>query len=400
MSELGVDDLLTEMPQERTTLEQYPSLFTALGILLTFLGLIFGIVSIDPTASSQEIQGSIADLIGGLSVAFVSSIFGIILSLYTLLSAKNELAKLEKNFSRAQLQYSKFCETSQSRVYQEILRLPDHFEQIIVNLRDQTTNVRQLASDLPAQISSAMQPHFQDLNGIMEDMGARAYNAHAAMLDSLMQAFLSKFSDSLEGYFEELKVAIEESVSLHRVAEEKYHSLIDELGTATNLLTQTTSSQSTLVENQGRNLVQFGNMAAEVRNSLDGLSTQLQGQERSLSTVATELQSMVHRVGLVSNQQNQIVESQARIISDGVGALERESKTLTMLVQDMRRELSAAEGKTVADLAKSLASFDSALQDAVNHFGGTLLTMNVRTQELERVLDDLKEVLGTRKIAS
>src|SRR5690606_22088606 len=120
---------------------------------------------------------------------------------------------------------------------------------------------------------------------------------------------------------------------------------------------------------------------------------------RSLSTVATELQSMVHRIGLVSNQQNQIVESQARIISDGVGALERESKTLTMLVQDMRRELSAAEGKTVADLAKSLASFDSALQDAVNHFGGTLLTMNVRTQELERVLDDLKEVLGTRKIA-
>src|SRR5690606_6600936 len=54
-----------------------PGLFTAMGILGTFLGLIFGFLRIDP---GQAIEG-VSPLLGGMVVAFFNSLIGVFLSI-------------------------------------------------------------------------------------------------------------------------------------------------------------------------------------------------------------------------------------------------------------------------------------------------------------------------------
>jgi ABC-type transporter Mla subunit MlaD len=57
--------------------EYAPTLLASLGILGTFAGIIIGLIAFDPTA----IDNSIADLLGGLQTGFLTSLYGIFLSI-------------------------------------------------------------------------------------------------------------------------------------------------------------------------------------------------------------------------------------------------------------------------------------------------------------------------------
>lgn len=58
-------------------LDNIPSIFTTLGIFGTFLGIVYGLWDFD----SDNIDKSIPELLGGLRTAFMTSIFGLVLSL-------------------------------------------------------------------------------------------------------------------------------------------------------------------------------------------------------------------------------------------------------------------------------------------------------------------------------
>ena len=64
----------------RRLLEMIPDILTSLGILGTFVGLVLGLRHFNPT-SYEAMSGSVESLIDGIKVAFVTSIYGISLSL-------------------------------------------------------------------------------------------------------------------------------------------------------------------------------------------------------------------------------------------------------------------------------------------------------------------------------
>lgn len=64
----------------RGLLELIPDILTSLGILGTFVGLVMGLREFDPSGYAQ-MAGSITPLINGIKVAFITSIYGIALSL-------------------------------------------------------------------------------------------------------------------------------------------------------------------------------------------------------------------------------------------------------------------------------------------------------------------------------
>ena len=65
----------------KNLLNLIPGVMTGLGILGTFIGLSFGLQNFN-TGSSGEIAESIAPLMSGIKVAFHTSVFGMILSLF------------------------------------------------------------------------------------------------------------------------------------------------------------------------------------------------------------------------------------------------------------------------------------------------------------------------------
>ena len=79
-------------------LEAMPGLFTGAGILFTFLGLAIGIYGLNPTDADQ-LTASVQQLLGGMSMAFLTSIAGIGIALWWTWRAKIANTELEAAFA-------------------------------------------------------------------------------------------------------------------------------------------------------------------------------------------------------------------------------------------------------------------------------------------------------------
>ncbi|MDF0728430.1 MotA/TolQ/ExbB proton channel family protein [Cytobacillus sp. S13-E01] len=74
------EDLVTKQGFRKIA-ESIPATFVSLGILGTFIGITMGMEGLNPDGPSDELQGGIERLLGGMNVAFISSIVGILISL-------------------------------------------------------------------------------------------------------------------------------------------------------------------------------------------------------------------------------------------------------------------------------------------------------------------------------
>lgn len=88
-----INEEAIETYAHRGILEMIPDILTSLGILGTFVGLVMGLRSFDPSGYEQ-MAGSITPLINGIKVAFITSIYGISLSLAFSFNLRSEFANL------------------------------------------------------------------------------------------------------------------------------------------------------------------------------------------------------------------------------------------------------------------------------------------------------------------
>ncbi len=74
-------------------LEMVPDIFTSLGILGTFLGLVWGLRDFQPTDYSA-MTSSVEALVEGIKVAFLTSIYGISFSIIYTFGMKGEYSSM------------------------------------------------------------------------------------------------------------------------------------------------------------------------------------------------------------------------------------------------------------------------------------------------------------------
>ena len=88
-----INEELVESYVHRGLLELIPDILTSLGILGTFVGLVMGLQEFDPSGYEQ-MAGSVTPLINGIKVAFITSIYGISLSLAFSFNLRSEFSNL------------------------------------------------------------------------------------------------------------------------------------------------------------------------------------------------------------------------------------------------------------------------------------------------------------------
>ncbi|MCD8075317.1 MAG: MotA/TolQ/ExbB proton channel family protein [Lachnospiraceae bacterium] len=91
-----INEDVIETYVHRSILELIPDILASLGILGTFIGLVLGLRSFDPSGYEQ-MADSVSPLIDGIKVAFVTSIYGLALSLPFSFNLRSELAEMENN---------------------------------------------------------------------------------------------------------------------------------------------------------------------------------------------------------------------------------------------------------------------------------------------------------------
>lgn len=75
-----INEDLVDSSIHRSLLEMIPDMLTSLGILGTFIGLVWGLKNFNP-ANYDAMTSSVASLVEGIKVAFLTSIYGLALAL-------------------------------------------------------------------------------------------------------------------------------------------------------------------------------------------------------------------------------------------------------------------------------------------------------------------------------
>ncbi len=180
----------------RSLLDLIPDFLASLGILGTFIGLVIGLRGFDPSGYEQ-MADSVAPLIDGIKVAFVTSIYGLALSLPFSLNQRNEIGEMESSLEFFTESYYLYVHPShevdaaakmlEQRKSQE--ELANQLTQIFVD---------QLSKTYEQTITPAFEEMTQAVNGIVQAFTTQQEDAVAQICASIVNDIHADLDDSFQ----------------------------------------------------------------------------------------------------------------------------------------------------------------------------------------------------------
>jgi len=231
---------IIDMPGKRKIAELIPGTLTALGILGTFLGLQGGVSKID-VETTERLKGSIVLLTSGMSLAFITSIFGITASMiWSYLDRKKYkyyLQVLDQFYNTFNSRYPVFNSLA---FYNEILELQ----------QESTNSIKQLATDLSLEFSKVLtntinqsilpnidetlnrivqrdiKPNIQVMNDMIDNFTANISERQTGALNTMVNDFINKLNDSVQFHYDGLEKAIVDFTQWHRETKSSLEELV------------------------------------------------------------------------------------------------------------------------------------------------------------------------------
>jgi hypothetical protein len=220
-----------------------PSFLTAIGVLGTFVGLTMGLKGLHIESNEIEaLKGGIASMINGAAIAFVTSVWGVGLSLL--------LNIFEKNTERRII--NKIVAIQQTIDFL-FPRLPA--EKSLVDISKNTSESSAALQELHERIGDRLQ---ETISGVSDSMQEAFTNALNNVMAPAMQSLVSNASQQTSGILEQLIGNFTESMQaagrgqgeLMRQSTEKMHEAVSSLSGQMNTVLEQSAKQAELMVNQ------------------------------------------------------------------------------------------------------------------------------------------------------
>ena len=174
-----VNDDETDTIVKKWLLDWMPTVFVSLGLLGTFVGLVWGLKFFN-TADFDTMTASVAELIDGIKVAFLTSIFGMVNSLGVSFSSSF-------GYSALQAKLQKFLDLFHANV---IPSAEIEAQNIMVQTqRNQEDALRTMSSDFSDRMSDdTVNQEVQKINTSIEELGSTFDAANTRMTEEIVGA--------------------------------------------------------------------------------------------------------------------------------------------------------------------------------------------------------------------
>ena len=343
-----------------------PAILVGLGILGTFVGLVWGLMPFSNIdfQNTEKIQNAIKELLSGVSTAFVTSVWGMVTSL--LFNGVEKLAIGGINSEIANLQHS-LDKTFTLTVAQQIaFRQEDELAQ-------QTAALKSFSTDLANDIKSAMAEGRQEL--IQE-------------LHSATKEFSSTITDQLEPTFNNLNTAIDE------LRKQKEESSTEAIG---KLIEEFQKSLSTSTVTQ---MEELAKTVGEASQSLKDLPDQIGVMIASIQEQINQTRQLLAETS--QEQTDQMKNMMDEMIKTLQGVVElaanQTSEQLDQRMKDMKavsEESIQTLQETIAGLKQSITSISDQQQDAIGKI--TSQTAQASTDATDRMSQLMDQI--TRRLS-
>lgn len=364
-------------------LDSVPGRLLSLGILGTFIGLAYGLSDFPETADSKEMANAALDLITGLSVAFVTSIVGIIASLVFL--------ACEKTFVGMSLgAIHSFYRAARSRY--PILQPEETLARIAASAAAQSDSLSTLENDLAATLSEsfggAVQEHLVPLVKEIHETVSKATDTSAQVqldgVEKIINEFMAGMHEKLGGSFQELGSNIENaSTHLGSLTERLESSALVQME-----LMEQTANTAKVLDKQLPELLAFGEHLNKSGDQFRSAIVAMTTLEEALAKGAQQLISVQQQAeSRLSELIKELKESSelSKTASDSL------ITSQARMEQTYKEALDSFERAVQNGLTQSLRTFDSVLSDILERFSGTLADLKEQYEALDQYSKALNE---------
>jgi biopolymer transport protein ExbB/TolQ/uncharacterized protein YxeA len=185
-------------------LEMIPDILTSLGILGTFVGLVWGLKDFEPT-NYEAMTTSVASLVDGIKVAFLTSIYGIALSIIYTYGMKREYSYLTECL---QAFLEKFHSSVLPTAENESRNL------LVSSQNNQTAAMQQMAEQFSTQMADSFEkvitPTFQKMNDSLDTLVNSVTQCQTDAIHEILNAFLKEMNLSFRMEFRDFGNALED----------------------------------------------------------------------------------------------------------------------------------------------------------------------------------------------
>jgi len=300
-------DQLTEKLSVRFC-EILPSILTAMGILGTFLGLTIGLTNFD-FSSAETMGASIQSFVSGINIAFYTSIYGIVLSIYM----------------------NSFYNSVEERFEEKLIALENRFEDLGMNRSEQsiwmqlykqetmqTDSLQQLNTEFPQNLSDTLgrnlSKSFNLTNANIQNLMGQIQERENQAMEHMVQNFLRQLNQGISSNYETMAKTIDH-------LEESFHLLGDSVSSLSEWQKDMTEEMRKFVVQVGDSNQKMEELAGksvqqseQLHLALQEFSSAMQRISHSLEASYKKEQNLYDKMQGIIGQQNEIVSKLGRVV--------------------------------------------------------------------------------------
>ena len=278
-------------------LEMIPDILTSLGILGTFVGLVWGLKNFSPN-DYEAMTSSVASLVEGIKVAFLTSIYGISLSIVYTYGMKSE--------------YSNMTEKMQAfldRFHGYVLPTAENESRnlLVASQKVQTQAMRQMAEQFSERMVSSFEqvitPTFQKMNDSLDLLVVSVTRYQRDAVKEILDVFLKEMNDSFRLQFQDFNEALEQLTRVQKENAQYTSTLYESMG---NQLAQSYEQQTRALQSATAKLVEMQNRsmdtAARVAQDNQAIQKMQQQEYKNVINYMKEAEQSAAKFWVACNQ--------------------------------------------------------------------------------------------------
>ena len=400
---------------DKKTRDQVPTLFTMMGICLTFIGIVYSLALFD----QNDIDASIGELISGLYLAFGSSILGVGFAI----AYRSLLIRKKNKEAEADADETKDLQDIMIGLSKNIDSIA-HSSDSSVKLQNELNNeMKEVAKSICGEADSSLFTQLQKVRISISDLDSNNIKSHDRLYDAyeryaekmaeynakaLAEQFaelIRDFNNKISEQFGENFARLNDAVGKMLEWQDAYQRQLDDLKEQLKVTAEVTSITSSKMEEVVHNAENFssvanhlesliGNLNAQndlLRNQINDLSEVGDKAKESLPGVFEAVEALTERFSQATNDSIQAMSSSWESNQSSVNQMWESHRSFVVSQNDTITETVSS---TNNQMKETLSEVSNQLNSTVENVSNTIKIMTDETMSAleEKVLNATSEM--------
>lgn len=404
----------------RVGIEHLPAVFTALGILFTFIGLISGLAGLSDTRTDQLAQ-ELPKLLAGVRLAFESSLAGIFLSFITLIATRGCLAQVSKVCDRVRTYAQRLArDTAPEQALLDMKsggeQLNNLAEKLLEKAENQNATLGRLATDIVEGLDKALKKSFEthlheplkDMSSSLDGFATRQSEQQADAMAKVFGDFNQAFSENLGTQFGQLDSVLKDVIQWHEKTRELYDKTWENLKEHADKQQALTQAQHQVLEDQRALEQKRAEQIRALHDYTENALGKLESFTQSLHAHAESAKDMADKLVEVQKGMNKLADeiigrhndiaNASNELSLGIkylfdkfkssitSSLDAFEDSFVQLPERYAELLKTIRAELEGGLKQTFQQFDKESAAIVSHLSGSYIDMKASVEGLEASL--------------